>query len=146
VEARTKPYFCTSGSVVNCTEPRMHGIFANEVEADGSSARKTHQASNLLLRNAVASLALTLIFVPGGFRALMHNGMGWEAWSFSRFLILPVIVLHLATCWWPLALRYFKRGECREVFAFVIATCTLLLQMLICYGLFENYALWQLGG
>jgi hypothetical protein len=95
-----------------------------------------------LLRNAVASLVLTLILVPGGFRALLHTGMGWEAWSFSPLLILPLIAFHLLWCWIPLAVRYFKPGECHDVPAFVIATVTLFTQIIIGYAVFEHYLVW----
>jgi hypothetical protein len=111
---------------------------------------KTHVAkydrSHLLFRSAIASMVLTLILLPGGFRALTHTGLGWEAWSFSRFLVLAIVSCHLICCWGPLALRYFKPGECRDVPAFVIATMTLFVQFLICRGLFENYSVWFGGG
>lgn len=101
--------------------------------------------SVLLLRSAIAFMVVTLILAPGGFRALLHVGMGWEAWSFSRGIVLAVLAAHLAFCWAPLALRYFRPGECRDVAAFMIATTALFLQVVICHGLFENYAVWYGG-
>jgi hypothetical protein len=101
--------------------------------------------SLLLLRAAIASMILTLILLPGGFRALNQTGMGWEAWWFSRFLILPVIGFHLLCCWCPLAIRYFKPGECRDVPAFFIATCALFIQTIIAYALFAYHSLWYSG-
>lgn len=98
--------------------------------------------SRSLLRIATTTMVITLILVPGGFRALQQNGMGWEAWHFSRYLIVPFILFHLFACWVPLALRYFRPGECRDVLAFLIATGSLFIQCLIAYGLFELYAVW----
>ena len=102
--------------------------------------------SVLLMRCAIAFMVVTLILVPGGFRALLHAGMGWEAWWFSRVIVVGVIGAHVLCCWAPLALRYFRPGECRDVAAFIISTTTLFLQALICHGLFENYAVWYGGG
>ena len=87
-------------------------------------------------------MVLTLILLPGGFRAMIHAGFGWEAWSFSRFLVLAILCCHLICCWGPLAFRYFRPGHCRDIPAFIIATMTLLVQVLICHGLFENYSIW----
>ena len=90
-------------------------------------------------------MVLTLILVPGGFRAFYHNGMGWEIWSFSRFLMLPFIVIHLFCCWIPLALRYFSPGECQDIPAFVLATVALFFQAIISYALFTYHFLWYGG-
>lgn len=100
-------------------------------------------SSLVLLRNSVAYGFLTLILLPGGFRAFMHYGQGWEAWSFSHLFIVTVIVAHLLFCWVPLAVKYFRRGACRDVPAFAIATMTLYVQLFIGYALFQNYAHWQ---
>jgi hypothetical protein len=101
--------------------------------------------SPLLLRVAIASIVLTLILIPGGFRALLHTGMGWEAWSFSPFLMLPIIAMHLLCCWVPLCLRYFKPGECRDIPAFFIATLALCTQALIACAVFEDHSVWYGG-
>jgi hypothetical protein len=83
--------------------------------------------------------------VPGGFRALLHNGLGWEAWAFSPLLILPVILFHLLWCWVPLTVRYFRRGERHDVPAFLIATVTLFTQIIIGYALLRHYYVWYVG-
>jgi hypothetical protein len=58
-------------------------------------------------------------------------------------LILPIIGLHLICCWFPLAIRYFRPGECRDIAAFYIASAALFLQALIGYGLFTYHSLWD---
>jgi hypothetical protein len=100
------------------------------------------ESSSLLLRVAAASFAVSLLLLPGGVRALHQNGVGWEAWSFARFLILPLVSLHLLCCWIPLALRYFRPGECRDITAFFLATTALFMQALIAYGLVLYHSLW----
>src|SRR5687767_2073143 len=62
------------------------------------------------LRTAVGFMVATLILAPGGFRALMYAGVGWEAWWFSPAILVALIAFHLIFCWAPLALRYFKPG------------------------------------
>ena len=99
--------------------------------------------SELLLRAAIASMIATLILVPGGFRALQNTGIGWETWSYSRILMLSMMILHFAACWMPLARRYFRRGECADVPAFLIASACLFLQILISYAVFNVYSIWH---
>lgn len=88
-------------------------------------------------------MTLTLILVPGGVRALIHDSLGWEAWWFSRILIVPMILCHVILCWLPLAARYFRKGHCHDVAAFLIASASLFVQSVICYALFSDYSLWH---
>jgi hypothetical protein len=98
--------------------------------------------SNFLLRIAIFSMVLTLIFIPGGFRAFYHTGMGWEVWSISRFLMLAFTAAHLLCCWVPLAFRYFRPGECQDIAAFFMASASLFFQGIIVYALFGYHSVW----
>jgi hypothetical protein len=132
----------TKGLPSNTTAFRASNLTAsNRAHIDANLGQMGR--SELLLRAAIASMIATLILVPGGFRALQQTGIGWETWSYSRFLMLSVLVLHFALCWMPLARRYFRRGECGDVPAFLIASACLFLQILISYAVFNVYSIWH---
>jgi hypothetical protein len=133
--------FMSSGVPSNVPHSAPSKESPNSTQVETDSARNDQQINPL--RTAFGFLIATLILAPGGFRALRYAGLGWESWSFSPAIILTIIAFHLIFCWTPLALRYFKRGECPDLLAFIVATVTLFLQILMCYGLVQNYSVWH---